>query len=130
MGCNVYVLFNPIKELQQAWSNILLAWVQDERTHSSLTVIIKMLEVLTHVTKSQALRNLVSLITHVHARAGRADVRTLCHAQPPAHLNGQSMSSKRTKDTSGTCICYLGAAESMALALNQCTNTSNDTCKI
>ena len=86
-------LNNPIKELQKAGSNILLAGVPHEKTHGPTTVIKNRLEATTDVSKSWAF-NIVPLFTHMHARAKRANSRNPGHVQPPAHLNRQNMSTK------------------------------------
>ena len=58
-----------------------------------MTIINKMLEAMTNVIKSKALK-VVPLITHMHAWAERAETGSPCHAQPPAHLNGQGVSTR------------------------------------
>ena len=58
-----------------------------------MTVIKKMLEATTNFIKSRALKNIVPVIAHMHAWAGEGNP---CHAQPPTHLNGQSLSTKST----------------------------------
>ena len=87
-------LINPIKELQQARSNVLLTRVPHAKTHGPMAIIKKLLEATTNVIKSRALKNIVPLITHMHARAERADAGNPRHAQPPAHLNGQRIRTK------------------------------------
>ena len=39
MECSCQSLINPIKELQQARSNVLLTWVPHEKTHGPMTII-------------------------------------------------------------------------------------------
>ena len=53
--CLCQSLINPIKELQQAGSNVLLARVPHKNTHGPMTIINKMLEAMTNVIKSRAL---------------------------------------------------------------------------
>ena len=71
MECSCLSLINPIRELQQAGSNILLAGVPHEKTHGPMTVIKKILEATMAVSKGWALKDIVLLITHMHARAKR-----------------------------------------------------------
>ena len=125
-SCQSFV--DPIEELQQAGSNVLLAWVPHKKTHGPMAIIKKMLEATMNVIKSRALKNIVPLITHMHAWAERADAGNPCHAQPPAHLNGQRVSTKPEMKTSAACICHLWATESMALAPDLCVQISGDTC--
>ena len=100
MECSCQSLINPIKELQQAGSNILLAGVPHEKTHGPMTVIKNRLEATTDVSKSWALKNIVPLTTLMHARANS---RNPGHVQPPAHLNWQNMSTKpKTKQAAQT----------------------------
>ena len=66
--CSCQSLINPIKELQQVGSNVLLARVPHETTHGPMAIIKKMLEAMTNVIKSRALKNIVPLIAHMHAR--------------------------------------------------------------
>ena len=89
MDCTCQSLKNPIKELQQAGSNVLLTRVPHEKTHGSMAIIKEMLEATTDVIKSRALKKIVPLIFYMHARAERADAGNPCHAQPPANLNVQ-----------------------------------------
>ena len=79
MECSRQDFINPIKELQQARRNVLLAWVPHEKSHGPVTIIEKMLETTTNVLKSRVLKKLVPLITHMHAWAKMADARTPCH---------------------------------------------------
>ena len=95
--CSCQSLINPIKELQQAGCNVLLARVPHEKTQGPMTIIKKMLEDTTNVIKSRALKNIVPLIAHMHGWAERADAGNpchKCHAQPPANLNGQCVSTE------------------------------------
>ena len=99
MGRSLQSLIDPIRELQQAGSNVLLTRVPHEKMHSSTAIIKEMLEATTNVIKGRALKNIVPLITHMHARAKRADAGNPCHAQPPTHLDGQRICTqpKRNK---------------------------------
>ena len=72
MDCSCPSLINPIQELQQVGSNVLLTWVLHEKTHGPMAIVKNMLEATTNVTKSEALKNIVPLITHMHAWAERA----------------------------------------------------------
>ena len=73
---------NPIMELQQAKSNVRLAWVPREKKHSPMTIIKKGLEATTNVIKSRALKNIVPLITHMHAWAERKEAATSMKHHP------------------------------------------------
>ena len=68
------------------------------------------------------------LITHMHTWAEGADVRKLCHVQPPAFLNGQSISTKPKSKQSAHASVTPWAAEHMALAPNQSARTNEDVC--
>ena len=57
--CSFQSLINPIKELQQAGGNVLLARVPHVKTHGPMTIIKKMLEATANVIKSRALKNTV-----------------------------------------------------------------------
>ena len=59
-----------------------------------MPIIKKFLEAETNVMKSRALKSIVPLIAHMHAWAKGANAGDPCHAQPPAHLNGQRVSTK------------------------------------
>ena len=95
MDCSGQSFIDLIKELQQAGSNVLLARVPHEKTHGPMTIIKKMLEATTNVIKTWALKNIVPLIAHMHAWA---DAENPCHAQPLAHLKGQSVSPKQESE--------------------------------
>ena len=76
MDCSCQSLINPInpiKELQQVGSNVLLTWVPHEKTHAMAPWLSsKMLEATTNVTKSRALKSIVPLITHMHNQTAPA----------------------------------------------------------
>ena len=94
MDCSCQSLIDPIKELQQAGSKVLLTRVPHVKTHGPMATVKEMLKATTNVIKSRALKNIVPLITYMHARAERADAGNPCHAQPPAHPNGQRVCTK------------------------------------
>ena len=103
--CSCQSLIDPIKELQQLGSNVLLTRVPHEETHGPTSIIKEMLETTTNAIKSRALKNIVPLFAHMHAWAERADVGNPCHAQPPVHLNGQCGSIKpKTEPTAHTSV--------------------------
>ena len=61
----------------------------------------------TKIMKSRALKNIVPLITHMHAWAERADAGNPGHSQPPAHLNGQRVCTKpETKQAAHAPVTY------------------------
>ena len=132
MECSCRSLINPIKELQQAESNVLLTRVPHERTHDPVTIIKKMLEATMIDIKSRALKNTVPPIAHMHAWAEKADADDLVHQGRPCAASCPSQRVTRKNQvgnkTSSACICHLWATESMALAPDQCVQTSNDTC--
>ena len=76
MECSCRGFINPITELQQAQRNILLAWMSHKKMHGPMTTgIIKKMLKATNVIKSEVLKTIVPLITHMHAWAERADER-------------------------------------------------------
>ena len=80
MECSCQSLINPIKELQQARSNV--TWVPLEETHGPMTIIEKMLEAKTNAMKSRALKNIMPLIAFMQALAEGANAANPCHARP------------------------------------------------
>ena len=107
MNCSCQSLINPIKKLQQAGSNVLLTRVPHEKTHGPMAIIKKMLEATVNVIKSRALKNIVPLLTHMHAWAERSGAGNPCHAQSPAHFNGQRVCTKlETKQAAHAPVTY------------------------
>ena len=88
MDCSCQSLINPIKELQQAGSNVLLTWGPSEKTHGPMAIVKKMLEAMTNVTKSRALKNIVPLITHRGACLGKKQAAhiSVTLISPDGHL--------------------------------------------
>ena len=86
-----------------------------------------LLEARTNVIKSQALKNIVPLITHMYAWAERAAKRHLCYAQPPAHLNGRAVKQAENK-SSVTSICHSRAMGKIDLTLDVCAYSNDDVC--
>ena len=122
---------SSIKDLQQAASNVLLAWVSHEKTHGPMAEIEMMLEAATNVIK-RALKNIVPLTTNMHAWAeplgeGRLEQPVPCAASCPSQW--ASCEHQGGNETRGACICHFWATESMALAPDQCAQTSDDTRK-
>ena len=63
-------------------------------THAPMTLMKKMLQATKNSIKSRALESILSLIIQMHAWAETANARNSCHAQPAAHPDGQSLSTK------------------------------------
>ena len=93
--CSSQIFIKPIKELHKARNNILVVYMPDKWTHGPISIIKEMLEAMTNITKLGHSKTIVPLIIHMHAWEETADAYTCntCHAQPPAHLNGQCVST-------------------------------------
>ena len=116
-SCQSFI--NPIGELQllqKAENNVRQAWVPHEMTHGPMAIIKNFAGSNNKCHQKQGTQK-YSASHHSHACwAERADNGNPRHAQPPAHPNGQSLSTKpETKQG----ICHLWATESMALAPDQ-----------
>ena len=81
-----------------------------------------------NVIKSRALKNhSASYCPHAClGREGRCRQPVPCAASCPSQW--AKCEHQAENETSGACTCHSGATENMALAQDQCAQTSNDTC--
>ena len=97
-SCQSFI--NPIGELQllqKAENNVRQAWVPHEMTHGPMAIIKNFAGSNNKCHQKQGTQK-YSASHHSHACwAERADNGNPRHAQPPAHLNGQCVSTKPIK---------------------------------
>ena len=104
--CSCQSLIDPIKELQQAGSNVLLTRVPHGKTHGPMVIIKKMLEATTNVIKKQGTQK-HSASHHPHSCLGRRVQPVPCAVSCP--FQWATRMHQAGNETSGARTCHLWA---------------------